>query len=469
MKYELIYNLAVDGTAVAADLDGDGLNDLVIVGTRDNFIQILRNLTPVTPIGYSITFARSQAVTDVDFDDLPRAAPADVALSINPLVGSGEYTVSYEDGNIVVSDSQIGRVLDEPLSNLNALSITAPDNRPVTLTIDESNGPFSLPGGINFVGSASAANTVDLIAGQGPDAIALSGAGAMLNGQAIVSWTNLDQLTTTGGPGDDSLSVAGELGARGLVTLIGGPAANTYSIASQGANLTVVDSTNRGTLDFSGASSGVSINLRLAQGQPQAIGAGGNILALTGLIANLTGTPYNDRIVANDLNSDIQGLGGNDLIVGGAGDDILSGGAGNDTLIAGAGRNILIGGSGGDTLIAVDPGNGRGKRRGGSILISGTTAYDVNGAALSAIMAEWASNQPRFARVRELLYGPGSKRAGQPSIRLNSRTIKDDHARDRIIGDRQDLVCGGDRDDRLNTPLRALIKVHPVLPGRARL
>ena len=79
----------------------------------------------------------------------------------------------------------------------------------------------------------------------------------------------------------------------------------------------MVDSTDHGTLDFSGALSGVSINLRLVQGQPQAIGQAAILLALNGLIANLTGTPYNDRIIANDLNSDIQGLGGNDLIVGG--------------------------------------------------------------------------------------------------------------------------------------------------------
>ena len=223
-------------------------------------------------------------------------------------------------------------------------------------------------------------------------------------------------------------------------------------------DLAVVDSTDRGTLDFSGASSGLTIDLGLAQGQPQPIGAGGNTLAVNGLIANLTGTPYDDRIFGNDLDNVIDGLGGNDLIAGGAGNDILIGGAGKDTLIAGPGRDILIGGKGGDTLIAVETRHGLGKQAGGSILISGTTAYDANDAALSAIMAEWASGRPRFARVHDLLVGRGRKAASKGSVRLNSKTVKNDRARDRLIGDRLDLFFIGGHDERLIAPARRLIK-----------
>ena len=215
---------------------------------------------------------------------------------------------------------------------------------------------------------------------------------------------------------------------------------------------------DRGTLDFSGASSGLSIDLRLAQGQPQPIGAGGNTLALNGLIANLSGTPYDDRIFGNELDNVIDGLGGNDLIGGGAGDDILIGGAGKDTLIAGQRRDILIGGKGGDTLIAVDSRHGPAKQPGGSILISGTTTYDANDAALSAIMAEWASSQPRFARVHALLIGRGPKAASKGSDRLNSRTVKNDQSRDRLIGDGLDQFFNRGSDQRLIAPARRLIK-----------
>ena len=77
----------------------------------------------------------------------------------------------------------------------------------------------------------------------------------------------------------------------------------------------MVDSTNRGTLDFHDATAAVTIDLRLDQGQPQSIGAGGNTLSLYGAIADLIGTPYDDVLRGNDLDNFIRGLGGDDVII----------------------------------------------------------------------------------------------------------------------------------------------------------
>jgi Ca2+-binding RTX toxin-like protein len=89
---------------------------------------------------------------------------------------------------------------------------------------------------------------------------------------------------------------------------------------------------------------------------------------------------------------------GGDKLTGGAGNDVLMGGAGNDTLSGGAGQDILVGGDGADQLTG----------SGADILIAGTTSFDANAAALSAIMAEWTSSHAYNTRINNLTNGSGS-------------------------------------------------------------
>jgi hypothetical protein len=388
--------------------------------------------------------------------DLTNTEPPRPVLTPNPAMGSGsgDDTVSYRAGDVVLTDNVLGLVRVAPLAGMNSLTIAAPDGRPGALTIDESGGTFSLPGGIHFIGSASDPNQLTLIAGPGDYAIGIGRAGATLNGRSIVSWTNLDRLRVVGGDGTDQFRVSGNPQARGLITLVGGPGRNVYDLAAVGANLAVVDSTNHGTLDFHDAASGVTIDLRLDQGQPQAIGAGGNTLSLYGAIADLIGTPYDDVLHGNDLDNVIRGLGGDDVIIAGAGNSILIGGGGDDVLIAGPGRDLLIGGAGRAILIADPPRRGRRDPRGGSILIAGATAYDANDAALDAIMAEWASLRPRFARAHDLLDGRGSRHRLNGSAFLNAKTIEYRRT-DTIVGDdRYDWLRLGRRSNKPYVPLR---------------
>jgi hypothetical protein len=96
---------------------------------------------------------------------------------------------------------------------------------------------------------------------------------------------------------------------------------------------------------------------------------------------------------------------GSDLLQGGGGNDVLVGGGGNDTLIAGKGRDLLIGGSGAAQLVG---------NSGDDILIAGTTAYDANETALSAIMAEWTSDRSYADRVANLSgAGSGTRNNGR--------------------------------------------------------
>jgi ELWxxDGT repeat protein len=104
---------------------------------------------------------------------------------------------------------------------------------------------------------------------------------------------------------------------------------------------------------------------------------------------------------------------------------VLVGGPGNDTLYGGSGRNLLIGGPGSDTLYAGSAGD---------ILIGSTTSYDSNTAAdqtaLAFIMLEWDSADSYSTRVSKLMKGGGLN----GKYVLNSTTVLDDNATDRLYG-----------------------------------
>jgi hypothetical protein len=109
--------------------------------------------------------------------------------------------------------------------------------------------------------------------------------------------------------------------------------------------------------------------------------------------------------------------------------NILVGGDAADTLRGGAARSFLIGGNGADVLTGGTAGD---------IIIAGFTDYDLNEAALQAIMSEWLNTTDnyltRIAKIRagivadgntyELVWGSGA-----------GTTVHDDGAADTLRGD----------------------------------
>jgi Ca2+-binding RTX toxin-like protein len=127
-------------------------------------------------------------------------------------------------------------------------------------------------------------------------------------------------------------------------------------------------------------------------------------------------------------------------IIGGAGADtidasgntranVLAGGAANDVLIGGSSRDILIGGSQTDTLrgnVAQD------------VLIGGALSFQVNDAALTALLNEWTAPGSVGARLANMRTGPNS---------LTSATVLDDRVLDRLFaGTGFDVFLEGPRD-----------------------
>jgi len=82
-----------------------------------------------------------------------------------------------------------------------------------------------------------------------------------------------------------------------------------------------------------------------------------------GLLGNvLTGTIFNDLILASDAGNVISGMASADCIIGGAGNDIINGNAGQDQIFGNNGSDQLIGGFGNDLILG---GSGNDEMSGG--------------------------------------------------------------------------------------------------------
>jgi Ca2+-binding RTX toxin-like protein len=140
-----------------------------------------------------------------------------------------------------------------------------------------------------------------------------------------------------------------QTGIGSSVSVVGDNADEIFKMDSlpPGVDFTVNGGGGTNTLDYSGWTGDVTVDLPLGYAQ-----------GLTGGISNFRN------------------------VVGGNGNNILVGDGSANVLTGGAGRNILIGGQGGgDTLVG---GSGQ------NILLAGYTDDDSDVAALDAVMAEWA-------------------------------------------------------------------------------
>jgi uncharacterized repeat protein (TIGR01451 family) len=108
---------------------------------------------------------------------------------------------------------------------------------------------------------------------------------------------------------------------------------------------------------------------------------------------------------------------GIDRLTGGGGQNVLVGGGGTVTMIGGPTRNVLIAGAGKATIYSSKLGVPV-SANSGSMLIAGSTNFDQNDAALSAIMHEWGSSDiyaTRISKIRNGQIGAG--------VTINASTV----------------------------------------------
>jgi Ca2+-binding RTX toxin-like protein len=175
---------------------------------------------------------------------------------------------------------------------------------------------------------------------------AINGTGNSLNNTIT---GNSSDNTLNGGAGNDTL-VGGLgndtlIGSAGNDSLVGGTGNDTYlfSITTSLGIDTITEAVGGGqdTIDFTGTTAAIRLNLSITTTQTLAANGSKLILTTANAIENVIAGAGADRIIGNGLDN---------RLFGGAGNDILTGGIGNDTLVGGAGNDILTGGAGNDVF-----------------------------------------------------------------------------------------------------------------------
>jgi hypothetical protein len=370
---------------------------------------------------------------------------------------AGSYTISVtatdKDGgqsaavttteNIQVAEQQGNNLVVGGTAGNDAFAFTPGTGGTLQVTVNkQSAGSFTPPGPVDVYGYAGTDN-VTLNGTAGDDSFTVSGLTATLNGLTFVG-TATEGWVLNGLGGSNTLTVLSTV-KTAPVTFTGGSGSNTLHGPNASATWTITKA-NGGTLATTPATGAVSFSQvqHLVGGTAddtfkfkplgtvQLLDAGGGTNWLdysaftTPVMVNLvTGSASNVTGAVSNIQN-VRGGAGDDSLTGGGG-NILVGGAGNDTLVdayagsAASGRSLLIGGAGGDTLTAGSAGD---------ILISGTTSYDLNNAALLSVLAEWQSADDYTTRFNKL----DGIQKGQKYLLVWGTKVQDDGTADTLNG-----------------------------------
>ncbi len=180
----------------------------------------------------------------------------------------------------------------------------------------------------------------------------------LVNGGNVATDYYQDIRNLTGGAGNDSLT-----GNTSRNYLSGG--AGNDTLEGIGGGDTLDGGSGSDTATYINATAGVKASLGAtgltgdALSASNAAGITANRGTITGFdtdtfisIENLTGSQFNDILIAQNGGSTLRGGAGNDTLIGGVGNDVLDGGDGNDVIYAAQGRDTVTAGAGNDTIYA---------------------------------------------------------------------------------------------------------------------
>ncbi len=215
---------------------------------------------------------------------------------------------------------------------------------------------FGTGGSDNF--QIGTAGKVSIVGNGGSDMLSFDPAKA--TGGVSVNLASSGWQSVGGGFGQVSVSGVESLGGTQYDDKLTGDSRDNVLTGGAG-NDTLSGGGGNDTADYSGAISGVTVDLSVTAAQT--VGGGQGIDTLSS-IENLTGSNYADTLT---------GDAGNNTLIGGAGNDSLYGGAGDDWLKGGSGTDYLNGGEGSDTA-SYDDWTGVGV----SIDLSNTSAQTIS-------------------------------------------------------------------------------------------
>jgi hypothetical protein len=332
--------------AIAGDLHiyGQGTDSLVFNDTALQPLDGFTDTVAFTLTAYTLERTHTSTYTDA-FGPLSFTNTEEIAFT-------GVQSLVVDGGSTATSFA-----VESTLAGGLSIDCGAGDN---TITIGGAgNGLEELSGPIQIFGGAGTNHLVidDRLALA--DGFSLANSAFTINAQSVSHTVDLTYTDRNGNVITRTATAEVSYDSVADVALYGGSTDNIFLVQALPVAATTLDGgSGVNTLDYSGYTGGVTVNLQLGQA--------------TGFVA-----------LANIRN--VTGSNGNDILVGDGNDNIL---------IGGTGRNLIIGGGGADQLIGGNDDN---------ILIAGTTAYDLNPDALQAIMQEWTRTDLTFdERVAEL-------------------------------------------------------------------
>jgi large repetitive protein len=316
---------------------------------------------------------------------------ATVSLMVTP---ANDAPTATADGYATTEDTTIAVASPGVLANdadvdgnaLTAVLVTGPSHGTIALNPD---GSFTYAPAPNYIGSDSftykatdgttaSVTTVDLTV-------------APVSG-VWLSETGI--LYVTGTSGNDTIVIRPAAGGR-LAVVVNGQVAGTFARAEV-----------------------TRLRVRGLEGDDQL-----RVSVLLAVPADLYGGAGDDTLWGGKRGDRLFGEAGADRLYGRGGNDVLVGGDGNDTLRGGgAGRDVLVGGAGPDLLLG---------SFGSDLLIGGTTDFDLDATALSAVAAEWGSSSIYADRIGHLSGSPGGRNG---AAFLTAATVHDDAAPDSLRG-----------------------------------
>ncbi|MBE9098777.1 hypothetical protein [Vacuolonema iberomarrocanum] len=348
----------------AGDINGDGINDLIIgaVGTDPNGTNNAG--TSYVVFGRQTGFDASLDLSILDGSNgFAINGAAELEQFVRAVGGAGD--INGDD----IDDLIIGASGTDPNGNLNVGASYVVFGRQtgfeasLDLAMLDSSNSLTINGvaaGDFFGGSVAGAGDIN---GDGIDDVIIGASGADPDGNSsagssYVVFGRRDADHSGPTPGDDNLTgtngrdvifaLAGNDIVQGLggADRLGGDEGNDILLGGEGNDRLFGGDGNDNLIGGAGRdrSLGGEGNDRLTGGadNDRLVGGNGD--------DNLIGGVGDDTLIGGADDDRLLGAGGNDLMRGNLGDDVLNGGAGNDRQFGGAGRDRLNGQGGNDVL-----------------------------------------------------------------------------------------------------------------------